>query len=91
MAKYQPTLDYIVDHKWETCRGIGNSFAYDHVEDESDYKTAKDHIRLLVDIVCKNGNLLLNVGPCANGSIHSTQVAALEGIGEWLETNGEAI
>jgi alpha-L-fucosidase len=85
------TLDHITEHKWETCRGIGNSFGYNQFEDASDYQSAPQLIRLLADIVSKNGNLLLNVGPCADGSLHPAQVAALEGIGSWLGTNAEAI
>ena len=85
------TLDRIAMNKWETCRGIGNSFGYNQIEDAGDYQTADDLTRLLADIVSKNGNLLLNVGPRADGSIHPQQVAALEGLGAWLKSNGEAI
>jgi alpha-L-fucosidase len=85
------TLDRITSHKWETCRGIGSSFGYNQMETAQDYQTAADLIRLLADIVSKNGNLLLNIGPCADGTIHPSQVAALEGMGKWLQANGEAI
>jgi alpha-L-fucosidase len=85
------TLDHIASEKWETCRGIGNSFGYNQIEGMGDYQTADELIRLLVDIVSKNGNLLLNVGPCPDGSIHPAQLDALEGIGAWLRSNGEAI
>ena len=85
------TLDHIAEHKWETCRGIGNSFGYNQFEDADDYQKAEDLIRLLADIVSKNGNLLLNVGPRADGSLHPKQVEALEGIGAWLTANGESI
>ena len=44
-----------------------------------------------VDIVSKNGNLLLNVGPNADGSIPELQLQRLMGLGEWLDMNGEAI
>jgi alpha-L-fucosidase len=84
-------FDHITTHKWETCLGIGNSFGYNQFEDAQDYKKANDLIRLLADIVSKNGNLLLNVGPCPDGSLHPAQVEALEGIGAWLEVYGEAI
>jgi alpha-L-fucosidase len=84
-------LDTIPDHKWETCRGIGNSFGYNQVEEASDYLKAKEIIRLLVDIVSKNGNLLLNVGPCADGRFHAAQRSALIRVGNWLGTHGEAI
>jgi alpha-L-fucosidase len=85
------TLDHIAPHKWETCRGIGNSFGYNQFEDAKDYQKADDLIRLLADIVSKNGNLLLNVGPRADGSLHPRQVEALEGMGAWLKANGDAI
>jgi alpha-L-fucosidase len=48
-------------------------------------------IHLFVDIVSKNGNLLLNVGPMADGTIPPVQRERLEGLGQWLDTNGEAI
>jgi len=81
----------IKKRKWETCRGIGNSFGYNKVEDESDYLTSEELIRMLIDIVSKNGNLLLNVGPKANGTIPEIQVKSLLGLGKWLEINAEAI
>jgi alpha-L-fucosidase len=85
------TLDHITTHKWETCRGIGNSFGYNQFEGPDDYQKADDLIRLLADIVSKNGNLLLNVGPRPDGTLHPLQVEALEGLGAWLKVNGEAI
>ena len=77
--------------KWETCRGIGNSFGYNRFESEEDYLTSKDLILLLIDIVSKNGNLLLNVGPTADGKIPEIQKKRLLNLGEWLEVNGDAI
>lgn len=58
---------------------------------EPKYKPATRIIHQLCDIVSKNGNLLLNVGPCADGSFHPDAVAQLEKIGDWLALNGEAI
>ena len=77
--------------KWEACRGIGNSFGYNQFETADDYQTAPALIRSLIDIVSKNGNLLLNVGPRADGSLPEAQLAALDGMGQWLAVNGEAI
>jgi len=85
------TLDHITPHKWETCRGIGNSFGYNQLESATNYQSAEALIRLLADVVSKNGNLLLNVGPCADGTLHPAQTAALEGLGTWLQAHGEAI
>lgn len=55
------------------------------------YKSADRIIHQLCDIVAKNGNLLLNVGPYADGSLHPDAVRILEQIGDWLRLNGEAI
>ncbi len=81
----------IKPEKWETCRGIGFSFGYNRAENESSYMSAQEAIRSFVDVVSKNGNLLLNVGPTAEGEIPALQEACLRGLGAWLDVNGEAI
>ncbi|MDO4284682.1 MAG: alpha-L-fucosidase [Eubacteriales bacterium] len=58
---------------------------------EPKYKSAKRIVHQLCDIVSKNGNLLLNVGPYADGSFHPEAVRILREIGAWLALNGEAI
>ena len=55
------------------------------------YKTGRDIVRELIDIVSKNGNLLLNVGPKADGCICDEEKKALLDIGKWLDKNGEMI
>ena len=77
--------------KFETVRGMGRGFGYNQNESDATLDTAETLIRLLVDVVSKNGNLLLNVGPKADGSIPAEQTARLQAIGAWLRTNGEAI
>ena len=77
--------------KWETCRGMGYGFGFNREERDGDYMRLGDLIRMLVDIVSKNGNLLLNVGPMADGTIPAVQVQLLRGVGAWLETYGAAI
>jgi hypothetical protein len=84
-------LPDISAEKFETVRGMGRGFGYNQIETESDYDSATTLIRLLVDVVSKNGNLLLNVGPMADGTIPAPQAARLNAIGAWLGTNGEAI
>jgi len=53
--------------------------------------SVEELVQMLVDIVSKNGNLLLNVGPMADGTISDLQMERLEGLGAWLATNGDAI
>ena len=76
---------------WELARGIGSSFGYNRAETDQDYLSVKALIRLLVDVVSKNGNLLLNIGPTAEGTIPPLQEQRLRGLGDWLRVNGEAI
>ena len=77
--------------KWETCRGMGLGFGYNREEKDEDHIRLHELIRMLVDIVSKNGNLLLNVGPMADGTVPAVQEALLRGIGSWLSTYGEGI
>jgi alpha-L-fucosidase len=56
-----------------------------------DYKTATDLIGDLVDVVSKNGALLLNIGPRPDGTIPDPEQDLLRSIGRWLSVNGEAI
>ncbi len=74
---------------WQTDTSVSkNSWGYiaNH-----EYKTAPDLIGDLVDIVSKNGALLLNIGPRADGTIPEPEQQLLESIGDWLAINGEAI
>ncbi|MFY9279659.1 MAG: alpha-L-fucosidase [Caldicoprobacterales bacterium] len=77
--------------KWEECRGIGSSFGYNRNENLKDYMTETELIHLLVDTVSKGGNLLLNIGPAADGTIPVIMEERLLQIGDWLKINGEAI
>lgn len=74
---------------WQTDTAIAlNSWCY---TENNQFRPAEDIICDLVDIVSKNGCLLLNVGPKADGTISDEDRAVLLGIGEWLKVNGEAI
>jgi alpha-L-fucosidase len=84
-------LDAISPKKWEECRGLGRSFGYNRAEGEAETIAPADLIALLVDIVSKNGNLLLDVGPEADGTIPPVQMERLKALGAWLKQNGEAI
>jgi alpha-L-fucosidase len=61
------------------------------METPDDYLTITELVRMLVNIVSKNGNLLLNMGPMADGTLPKAQVERVIGLGRWLKTNGEAI
>lgn len=80
-----------VDKKWEMCRGIGYSFGYNANEGEESILTANKLVNLLVHSVSHNGNLLINIGPKADGSIPKEQADRLLSLGAWLGENGEAI
>lgn len=88
--EYQ-TLAKISPTKWEECRGLGRSFGYNRAEGEAETIAPDELIYLLVDIVSKNGNLLLDVGPEADGTIPPVQMSRLEALGAWLRLNGESI
>lgn len=77
--------------KWEATRGIGHSFGMSDQEDEANLIGPDELIRHFVDIVAKNGNLLLNVGPTRDGEIHPRERLRLEALGAWLRVSGEAI
>ncbi len=74
---------------WQTDTAIGKySWGY---RQNNEYKGARQIISDLIDIVSKNGNLLINIGPRADGTITEEETTALLGLGKWLETNGEGI
>ena len=81
------TFDEIQDLKWECCRGIGHSFGYSRVEGDEQLLAEDELIHMFVDIVSKNGNLLLNVGPKADGTIPANQAERLRVWGAgWIAT-----
>lgn len=90
------TREYVTEQEpservWEACRGLGQSFGHNVVEDDRHLIGGAELIHLLVDTVAKNGNLLINAGPRADGSLPENQVARLRELGDWLRVNGEAI
>ena len=78
-------------HPWEECRGIGLSFGYNRFETTEHYLSNEACIETLCDKVSRGGNLLLNIGPTADGLIPVIMEERLLAIGKWLAVNGEAI
>jgi alpha-L-fucosidase len=77
-----------LDYPWETCMTMATSWSY--VPNDL-YKPTNKIIHNLVDIVCKGGNYLLNIGPSPEGEWADTAYKRLTEIGEWMQINGEAI
>jgi len=73
---------------WEACITLNNNWGY---ATNDDYKTARDIVRALVNVVSKGGNLLLNVGPDARGNIPAKSLSILQEVGDWMDLNGESI
>lgn len=73
---------------WESCLTMGQGWSH---RPDDHYKSARQLIHLLVDVVAKGGNLLLNVGPDPMGRLDPVAVDRLREIGDWMRTNGEAI
>ncbi|WP_217183696.1 alpha-L-fucosidase [Streptomyces sp. AC495_CC817] len=84
-------VDEIIPQPWESTRGLGYSFGYNSAEDERQTLSGPALIRMLVDVVSKNGNLLINVGPDAAGRIPELQRQTMRELGSWLRENGDAV
>jgi alpha-L-fucosidase len=82
-------LSDIRPQHWQTDTSISNA-SWGYIEHDT-YKSPDVIVHQLIDIVSKNGNLLLNIGPRADGTIPEPIVATLKAIGGWLQINGEAI
>lgn len=74
---------------WEACMTLNDNWGY-HCGDDN-YKSAKDVIKLLLEVSKDDGNLLLNVGPKPDGTIPDESVNILKEVGQWLTVNGESI
>ncbi len=84
----QKVPDKPLPYPWETCMTLGDSWSF---AAHDNYKSARKVVHLLVDVVAKGGNFLLNVGPDGNGELPPEAVKRLHQIGQWMHVNGEAI
>lgn len=90
--QYQPAGRMMVDGQpvtWEACQTLNGSWGYHR--DNLDWKSTIMLIRMLVDTVSKDGNLLLNVGPNARGEFEPRAVERLQEIAEWMRLHSRAI
>jgi alpha-L-fucosidase len=84
----------VIGPKWQSCTTFGSSFGYLAAEEDPDYpgkKSVEDVIHELVEVISRNGNFLINIGPKADGTIPAWQVERLRAMGDWLAVNGDAI
>jgi alpha-L-fucosidase len=74
---------------WELCMTMNDSWGYQH--NDHNYKTPNQVINILVETISKGGNLLLDIGPKADGSIPGQQVEILKELGRWTNKHKEAV
>lgn len=79
----------IQDQAFEVCMTMNDNWGY--AKNDNHWKSIKELIRTLIEVAHKGGNLLLNVGPDGNGNIPDSSVVRLQGMGKWLDINGESI
>jgi alpha-L-fucosidase len=80
--------DTMLPYPWESCIIMGGGWSYSF---DPKFKSSRELVHMLVDIVSKGGNLLLNIGPSPEGTWYDEAYARLEELGEWMAVNGEAI
>jgi len=81
----------IQEKPWQTCTCIGDWHYDRNIYEQDRYKSSKTVIQMLVDIVSKNGNLLLNIPIRGDGSIDDKELNIVEGIRDWMDINSESI
>ncbi|TWU47023.1 alpha-L-fucosidase [Rubripirellula reticaptiva] len=79
---------HVIGPKWESCTTFGTSFGY--LEGDK-YKTIESVIHEMVEVISRNGNFLVNIGPKADGTIPEPQMERLMAMKSWLTVNGPAI
>ena len=84
----QEVPDKPLDGPWESCLTMGDQWSYKPADK---YKSTRQLIHLLADIVSKGGNFMLNVGPTPDGELPPEAVTRMREIGEWMAVNAEAI
>ncbi len=78
----------VIGPKWQSCTTFGTSFGY--LEGDR-YKSVEEVMHEMIEVISRNGNFLINIGPKADGTIPEPQVERLRAMGAWLAINGDAI
>ena len=78
----------VIGPKWQSCTTFGTSFGY--LEGDR-YRSVESVIHEMIEVVSRNGNFLINIGPKADGTLVPEQVSRLRAMGNWLKINGDAI
>ena len=84
----QKIPDEPLGRAWESCLTMGTSWSY---KPDDQYKSPRTLVHMLIDIVAKGGNFLLNVGPTPEGILPADATERLRQIGQWMAVNAEAI
>lgn len=80
-----------ISEKWEVCRSISPAFGYNWQDNEENSLSSEELVKMFVDIVAHNGNLLLVVSPDGTGKLPDVQKGRIVDLGAWLKVNGESI
>ena len=80
--------DRVISVPWESCMTLGKDFHYVY---DDEFKSSEELIEILMDIVCKGGNLALNVSPQPDGRMPKNAIKSINEFGNWLKTYGEAV
>ena len=89
-TEYTPGMSDL-NHAWEESRGMGFSYGYNRAENLAHYHSGRELVIMLIDLVSRGGNLLLDIGPDADGTIPVVMEERLIQIGDFLKVNGDAI
>jgi len=88
--EYAPPDD-ITEGPWELCRGIGASFCHNRAERAEHHMAGAEIVSLLTEVLAKGGNLLLDVGPAADGTIPDLQAQPLRDAGDWIRRHRDLV
>ena len=84
----QSIPDRVINVPWESCVTLGTRWCYRY---NDTYKTSREMVKMLAEVVSRGGNLAINIGPQPDGRLPERALNELRGLGKWLKINGDAI